>query len=107
MSRKLVLPGRFNQPVGATITLPYPQEALAATITVMWRKDGRVEVSGAVGNLEFALALLAHGATRLQRWHQQQAEALGKRMEVEVPPAGESAHGADVADPTGPEQGTS
>jgi len=56
------------------VTLPYPEELVARTLTVILKTDGFIELQGAVGNLELGKAMLESGVKRLEQWHEQLAK---------------------------------
>ena len=56
------------------MTLPYPEELVARTLTVILKTDGFIELQGAVGNLELGKAMLESGVKRLEQWHEQLAK---------------------------------
>ena len=74
MGSKLIRGPGYGRPVGMTVTLPYPEELVARTLTVILKTDGFIELQGAVGNLELGKAMLESGVKRLEQWHEQLAK---------------------------------
>jgi hypothetical protein len=93
MSNKLFKgPNQNGKPGLCRIDLPFPEEIVAGTVTVIVMKNNTIELFGQVMQEEVGSAILKAGLARLEEWHKERKAAASADI---ITPSGVEILGPD------------